>query len=98
MQLSEALRLATDELYVSLSNQPIVITSADISALEERMRVAMAGTGYAEPFVVEVSLDDAAEFIDVKVTSGGVEEMLGLKSVTPDGRIMVYVDTDGDGR
>lgn len=98
MTLSDALNRATDELYVSMSNKPVVITQDDVAALEERVRVAMVGTGYSDPFEVSITLDDAAEFIDVKITSGTVSEEIGLKFESPQGKIMVFVDTDGDGQ
>ena len=68
------------------------------SDLEERVRTAFEATGYKKPFQIKITLDDEAEFIDVKVKSGLDEETIGLKFETPDGRLLVRVDTDGDGR
>jgi len=77
---------------------PIVITQNDVAGLEERVRVAMAATGYNKEFTVKITLDDDADFVDVHVTSEGVTESIGLKFETPDGRLMIKVDTDGDGQ
>lgn len=98
MKLFDALNQATNALYVSISDKPLTITQKDVAALEARVRTAFEATGYKKPFQIKITLDDEAEFIDVKVKSGVDEATIGLKFKKRFGRLMVRVDTDGDGR
>ena len=98
MKLFDALNQATNALYLSLSGDPVTITQTDVAALEDRVRAAFEATGYKKPFQIRITLDDEGELIDVKVKSGLDVAAIGLKFETPDGRLMVRVDTDGDGR
>ena len=100
MNLQDALKKATDELYYALNktNDVVLITPSNTVALTEKIETEISKTDFVGGFKVQINLDDENEFVDVYAISQDETAQISLRYETTDGKIVVRVDTDGDGK
>ena len=99
--IKHALRDALDALSFDASRGITVISAENreaIEALKGRVSQSMIDAGYTLPFQIKIDLIDEGEFIQFTAQTGVDKAVISIRVEDTDGKILVYIDTDGDGK